>query len=186
MNSFYSQEELHKIGFLSVGQDVLVSRKASIYGADKIEIGDHSRIDDFCILSGKITIGKYVHISAHTSLYGGDAGIVFDNYSGISASGVVYAVSDDFSGNYMVNSTVPTRYRNVTEKMVYVGKYCQIAAGCIVLPGAILAEGSAVGAKSLVKGKLEPWKIYAGQPCKILKDRSSKLLEYVAELEKQD
>ncbi|EAO54015.1 O-acetyltransferase (cell wall biosynthesis) [Bacillus thuringiensis serovar israelensis ATCC 35646] len=64
MNSFYSQEELKKIGFLSVGKNVLISKKASIYNPGAISIGNHVRIDDFCILSGKITIGSYSHISA--------------------------------------------------------------------------------------------------------------------------
>ena len=57
MNSFYSQEELMKIGFLSVGKNVLISKKASIYNPSVISIGNNVRIDDFCILSGKVTIG---------------------------------------------------------------------------------------------------------------------------------
>ncbi len=47
MNSFYSQEELKKIGFLSVGKNVLISKKASIYNPGVISVGNHVRIDDF-------------------------------------------------------------------------------------------------------------------------------------------
>ena len=36
MSSFYSIEELQQIGFKSLGENVLISRKASIYGAEKI------------------------------------------------------------------------------------------------------------------------------------------------------
>lgn len=39
MNSFYSREELKKIGFKSYGENVLISKKASIYSPEKIEIG---------------------------------------------------------------------------------------------------------------------------------------------------
>ncbi|MEC2449247.1 acyltransferase, partial [Bacillus cereus] len=50
--SFYSQEELSEIGFLSVGENVLISKKTSIYNPGAISVGNNVRIDDFCILSG--------------------------------------------------------------------------------------------------------------------------------------
>ena len=34
--SFYSDEELQQMGFAHVGHDVMISRKASIYGASNI------------------------------------------------------------------------------------------------------------------------------------------------------
>ena len=52
--SFYSREELLDLGLKSVGENVRISRKVSIYGAEQISIGDNVRIDDFCILSGII------------------------------------------------------------------------------------------------------------------------------------
>ena len=70
MNNFFNEEELNKMGFKSIGKNVLISKKASIYSPEKIKIGDHVRIDDFTILSGNITIGNYVHISAYVALYG--------------------------------------------------------------------------------------------------------------------
>jgi acetyltransferase-like isoleucine patch superfamily enzyme len=61
---------------------VLISRDARIHNADQIEIGDNSRIDDFCSLSGKITIGKNVHIASFGLLAGGEPGIFINNFSG--------------------------------------------------------------------------------------------------------
>lgn len=55
MNSYYSNEEL----------DLLQCKKASIYSAQKISIGNNVRIDDFVILSGRILIGNYVHIQEY-------------------------------------------------------------------------------------------------------------------------
>ena len=177
MNSFYSRDELMQLGFKCVGEDVKISKKASIYGADKISIGDHSRIDDFCILSGKITIGRYVHISAYTALYGGATGIEFCDYSGISARGTVYAESDDFSGRHMTNSTLPDEVRGVIAAPVTISRFCQIGAGCVVLPGSYLEEGVAVGSMSLIKKRLREWTICAGVPCKKIKDREKNILE---------
>lgn len=78
--SFYSEEELQQMGFAHVGHDVMISRKASIYGASNIWIGNHVRVDDFCVLSGKITFGNYIHVAVTTTLFGGTAGITFEDY----------------------------------------------------------------------------------------------------------
>jgi UDP-3-O-[3-hydroxymyristoyl] glucosamine N-acyltransferase len=75
--AFLKQEQLEVIGFKSLGRNVRVSKKASIYNADQIEIGDHSRIDDFCVISGKVSIGRNVHISVYCNVAGGEKGIVF-------------------------------------------------------------------------------------------------------------
>ncbi len=72
MNSFYSEEELSHVGFKSYGRNVLVSRKASIYGASEISLGDNVRIDDFCILSGRISFGNNIHLAAYSALWGGN------------------------------------------------------------------------------------------------------------------
>ena len=69
MDSFYSQNELLELGFKKIGTNVLISKKSSIYNAQNIEIGDNVRIDDFCLLSGTIKLGNYIHIGAYSALY---------------------------------------------------------------------------------------------------------------------
>jgi galactoside O-acetyltransferase len=66
--SFLTEEELAALGLASCGEDVKISRKTSIYGAERIAIGDHVRIDDFCVISagaGGISIGSHVHIAVY-------------------------------------------------------------------------------------------------------------------------
>ncbi|MDX1722546.1 MAG: hypothetical protein R3355_05455 [Pseudomonas sp.] len=58
-----SRNILEQMGFKSLGMNVCISDKANIYSVDQIEIGDSSRVDDFCILTGKIIIGKFVHVA---------------------------------------------------------------------------------------------------------------------------
>lgn len=175
--SFYTQEELEEMGFAHVGQDVLVSRKTSIYGAAKIRLGNHVRIDDFCVLSGKLTFGDHVHIAVMTCLFGGNAGITFGDFSAVSSRCALYAVTDDFSGEYMTNPTVPAEYTNVTEAAVVVGKHAIIGTGSTVLPGVEIGEGCAFGAMTLVTKSTPPWGFYMGYQCVRLKERSKKLLE---------
>ncbi len=175
-NSFYSFDELKKLGFKAVGENVLISRKASIYGLENIELGSNVRIDDFCILSGKIKIGNYVHLGAYTSLCGGSKGIVLEDFVNLSRKIEIFAVSDDFSGASMTNPTVPDEYKKLLEAEVILKKHVLVGASSVILPGVTLEEGSVLGALSLVKNSTTAWSINAGIPARKIKDRKKDLL----------
>lgn len=182
--SYYTDEELKELGFAHVGHDVQISCKTSIYGAKNIWIGNHVRIDDFCVLSGKITFGNYIHVAVMTGLFGGTAGITFEDYSGISSRCAVYAATDDYSGDYMTNPTVPEKFTHVIEEEVVIGKYVDIGTGSTVLPGVKIGEGCAFGAMTLVGKSTPPWGFYMGYQCIRIKERSQGLLQLdISELE---
>lgn len=176
MNSFYQVDELAALGLAKVGENVFISRKASFYSPEKIIIGNNIRIDDFCILSGMIEIGNYVHIAPYTSLHGGLAGISIKDFANLSSKLAVYAVSDDYSGDTMTNAMVPLEYRNMQNEPVVIEKHVIIGSGSVVLPGVTLREGSAFGALSLINKSSEPWTINAGIPFRKIKERSKRLL----------
>ncbi len=180
MDSFYSERELQEIGFRSIGRNVKLSRKASIYSPEKITIGDNVRIDDFCILSGKITLGSNIHISAYVALYGA-MGIVVEDYSGISPKSVVYSAMDDFSGDYLIGPIHPEATTNVTGGVVMIKRFVQIGSNTVVFPKLVIGEGVVVGACSLVNKSLDDWGIYLGIPAKRLKNRRKGLLRFVEE-----
>lgn len=174
--AYYTLEELKKMNLKYIGKNVKVSDKASIYDCDKLEIGDNSRIDDFCVISGKITIGKNVHIAPYCLIAGGEKGIVFGDFSGLAYQVQVFTQSDDYSGKTLTNPTVPEKYKNEFKKEIIIGKHSIVGAGSIILPGVILAEGTSVGAMSLVRKNTEAWSIYLGNPAKRLKNRNKDLL----------
>lgn len=177
--SFYTADELKKLGLASVGEDVLISRNASIYNPSRITIGSNVRIDDFCIISGNVTIGNHIHISSYSALFGGvedNNGITLCDFATISSRACIYAISDDFSGLTLTNSTIPDKYRKVICGNVVIEKHAVICSGCTVLPGVTVSEGSAIGAMSLCKKTTEPWMIYAGIPAKPIKKRTQELL----------
>ena len=177
MSSFYTNEELAQLGFKKIGKNVLISRHTSIYGAQNMTIGDNVRIDDYCLLSGKITLGNYIHIAAYTAMFAGDAGIEMKDFTGLSPRCAVYAVSDDYSGAAMTNPTVPDECRNVIGGPVVLEKHVVVGTGSTILPNVTIGEGTSVGSMALVHKSLEPWGIYVGAPCKRLKDRSKELLK---------
>lgn len=186
MSSFYSIEELKTLGLKEYGENILISRKCSIYGAENISLGSNVRIDDFCVLSGCITIGSYVHIAVGSMLFAGPEGITLEDYTGISSRCALYARSDDYTGQHMTNQIVPAEYTGVTGAPVRMEKHSIIGTGCTILPGVTLAEGCSVGAMSLLNRSTEPWGIYMGVPARRVKERSRKLLELCAELEARD
>jgi galactoside O-acetyltransferase len=179
MSSFYPENELMSLGFKEIGRNVNVSKNISFYGIENIKIGNNVRIDDFCILSGKVNLGNNIHISAGCYMFAGDAGIEMQDFSGLSSRVLVYAVTDDYSGDFLTNPTVPIKYRNVISQKVILQKYVQIGAGSIILPGVVMGEGSASGAMSLITKSIPPWKICLGIPAKTLIDRKKNLLEWV-------
>lgn len=176
--SYYSEDELQLLGLKSIGEDVRLSRKASLYGISNISIGSHVRIDDFCILSGDITIGNYVHINPYCGIFAGKAGVILEDFSNLASRISIYAVSDDYSGDYMTSPLLPSEVTNIRQEKVIVGKHVIVGTGSTILPGVKISEGCAIGAMSLVKKSTESWKIYAGIPCRIIKERSKKLLEF--------
>ena len=176
MTSFYTEKELQSIGLGSYGTNVLISRKASIYGAETIRIGSNVRIDDFCILSGKITIGNYIHIAPYTALYGGDKGIVIQDFANISSKIAIYSISDDYSGETMTNPMVPDKYKNIQSEEVIIERHVILGSGCVVLPGVVLKEGSSFGVMTLINRSSEPWSINVGIPFRKIKERSREIL----------
>lgn len=173
---YYTDEELDLLGLKKVGKDVLISKKASLYNCDLIEIGDRSRIDDFCVISGKVKIGRNVHIAPHCLVAGGSEGIEFEDYAGIAYFVQVFSQSDDYSGAALTNPTVPAKYKLETKAPVKLKRHVIVGAASVVMPGVTIEEGCSVGAMSLVRKSTEPWGVYIGNPAKKIKNRSKKLL----------
>ena len=175
--AYYSEEALEAMNFKSLGSNVKISDKASIYNADQIEIGDNSRIDDFCVLSGIITIRRHVHLAPFCLLAGGQEGIFMDDFSGLAYHSQVFSQSDDYSGMTLTNPTIPSEYKNETKERIHISKHVIVGAGSMVFPGVKIAEGCSVGAMSLVNRSTTAWGIYVGNPAKRVKERSKALLE---------
>lgn len=180
--SFLTDGELAELGFASLGRNVLISRKASIYGASRISIGDNSRIDDFCVLSagaGGIAIGRYVHIAVMCLLVGAEK-ITLADFSGCSSRVSLYSSSDDYSGAAMTNPCVPAEFTNVTSRPVTLGRHVIVGANAVILPGVTIGDGSAVGAGSLVTRDVPAHEIHGGTPAKKVANRKTDLFEIEA------
>ncbi len=177
--SILTSLELKKIGFKKIGKHVFISSKASFYNPQAISIGDHVRIDDFCVLSagiGEIEIGNFIHIGVYSSLIG-QGKIVLEDFVNISTRVSVFSSTDDFSGEFMTNPMVDSQFTGVISKPVTLRKHVLVGSGSTILPGTILEEGVSIGAMSLVKNNCKSFTIYAGIPVKQIKPRLKNIIE---------
>ena len=174
---FLSTEQLKLLGLKCFGENVLISDKASIYSPHLISIGSNVRIDDFCILSGEITLGNYIHIAAYSALYG-KFGIEMEDFTGLSPRCTIFSATDDFSGEYLISPMVPAEFTNVTGGKILIKQFSQIGAGSIIMSNVTIEEGVAVGAMSFVSKSLSPWIVYAGIPARALKNRKKQCKNY--------
>ena len=183
---FLSIGDIDKLGIKTKGDNVLISDKCSIYGKPgDISIGNNVRIDDFCILSGKITLGSNIHIGAYCGLYG-KFGIVMEDYTGLSPRCTIFSASDDFSGNYLISPMNPEKFTHATGGQVILRKFVQIGAGTIIMPDIVVSTGAAIGAMSFVKLDVIPsWTIWAGNPLKYIRERQKRVVDFAFELENE-
>lgn len=178
MDNFLSREELKALGLKAFGEDVLIGRHAVLYTPEKLSVGDHVRIDDFTVISGMVTLNNYIHISQFCGLYGGEKGIVMEDFSGLSSKCSIYAVSDDYSGASMTNPMIPARYKpGSVNSAVLIGRHAIIGCNSVVLPGVSVSEGTAVGSMSLCNKSTKEWSIYVGIPAKRKGARKRDILE---------
>lgn len=173
-----TREQLSAMGFVSIGESVFISDKASFYGCSRITIGNHVRIDDFAVLSageGGIELGNYIHIAVYSSLIGAGK-ISLADYCNISSRVSIYSSSDDYSGATMTNPMVPDQYKAVQHAPVTLEKHVIVGCGSVILPGVTMFEGAAAGALSLVNRDCKSFSVYAGQPARLIKARKIDLI----------
>jgi len=176
---FLSDAELREIGFRSLGRGVQVSDGARFYGADRIDLGDHCRIDDFALISageGGIEMGRHVHIACYCSLQG-EGSILIEDFAGVSSRSMILSSTDDFTGVAMTGPTLPRDVRAVETAAVRLERHALVGAASVILPGVTLGVGSAVGALSLVREDVPAFTIVAGAPAREIGKRRRDLLE---------
>lgn len=176
---YFGDEDLRSLGFGSLGSNVRIARNCTLIGLSNIRIGSNVRIDGGTVISanaGSLDIGNYIHIGGG-GFFACAGGITLADFSNFSQGVRIYSVSDDYSGQFMTNPTVPKKYLGVTTAPVAIERHVIIGSGSVVLPGVVVGEGAAVGALSLVKQSIEGWGVYAGTPVRRLKARSRALLD---------
>lgn len=185
---YYTIENLKKLGItiIGYGNNIKISLFVNIYNPSNLILHDNIRIDDFTIIAcnGKIEIFNYVHISAQCYI-SSSTNIIIGNYTAISVGVKIFGGSDDYSGLFMTNPTIPVKYLNVKKGDIIFENHVIIGSNSVILPDIILKEGTAVGCNSMINKSTESWKIYVGTPIKFLKNRDKNILKLQIQFEKE-
>ena len=174
--------KLQGLGLAAVGDEVRIDESTQVFGAERVSIGSHVRIDCFTVITtgpGTVTIGDHVHLGVGVCLFG-TAGIEIGDFASLSSHVAVYSTNDDFVGGHLSGPTVPADLRNVSAARVVVGSHVIVGAGSVILPGVRLGRGAAVGALSLIKRDLAEGELAGGVPARTLGRRD---LERLGRLE---
>ena len=170
---YYNLKELKSFGLKQCGDNVLLSKNTMIYNPEKTTIGNNVRIDDFCVITGKVDIADFVHIGAFC-LLSGKNGIKIGKFAAISGRVSVYTNNEDYvEGKGISSPSVPKKFQFTEGGSVIIEDHCLIGAHSVLLPSSNLKKGTIIGALSLVKGICNEWTLYAGIPIKKIKKISS-------------
>lgn len=142
------------------------------------EKGEPYFIHKLVELSSHINIGRYSYLHGNTRLTG-DKPISIGSFCSI-ASGVRFQTGDEH--DYKHVSTFPFKtvigmhrlnYEEAWGEGILVGNDVWIGEGARILSGSVIGNGAVIGAGSVVRGELEPYGIYYGNPVVLKKMRCS-------------
>jgi acetyltransferase-like isoleucine patch superfamily enzyme len=169
----------------SHGANTFISAHVEIRRPHLVTVGSHSAIDSGFYCTVRAEIGDYVHIAPYVTVIGGERGLLrMDHFTTIAAGSRIVCVGDEHLGEGLVGPTIPEKYsdKRIIAPVIF-ERFASVGTNVVVLSGVTLAEGSVVGACSLVTKSTEPWTIYVGVPAKPLKARrKDKMIEMAREL----
>ena len=169
-NIFFDKSDLK-----SCGKNVIIGKTARIRYPELVEIGDNVIIDDFTYISTQLKIDDYVHISSGCKIIGGrESSVTFGRFSTLSPNVVLAAGSDDYHSG-LATPLVPIEYKADWEYgEMSIGNHCIVGSNSVILPNINMADGSVLGALSLLKTSTAAWSINSGIPAKLIGSRNRK------------
>ena len=168
------------------GDDVFISSNVEIRRPNLVEIGSHVAIDSGFYLTTQARIGNYIHISPYVTCIGGaDAILEMGDFATLAAGARLIVIGDEHLGAGLVGPIIPDPYKDkLVGGKIKLEKFAAVGTSSILMPGVTMAEGSVLGAGSLLNGDTEPWTIYVGTPAQAIKKRDSKkMIDFANEIE---
>ena len=135
------------------GDDVYISPTADFRRPELARIGNHVAIDSFFYCTTQLTIGDYVHVSPHVAVIGGKTtGLTVEDFCFLSVGSRYVCGSETFVGNGLIGPLIPDEYKeDQILAPITLKRFSGALANSVILPGVTMAEGSVLGANSLLK-----------------------------------
>lgn len=147
----------------------MVSPRAEVELSPLLKIGKGTQIGSFTKIKasdGPLTIGAYVTIGNNSFLSADKGGVSIGDYSMFGPNVTVVG------NNYRFDRLdIPMSQQEKTSKGIVIGNDVWVGSGAVILDGVKIADGVIVGAGSVVTKDIEPNKIVAGVPAKVIATR---------------
>jgi acetyltransferase-like isoleucine patch superfamily enzyme len=128
---------------ISIGECVKVNQGVVLWpGDERITIGDHTGLNPYVVIYGRVTTGKYNMIAPHVMLAGGNHG---------------------FS-----KTDIPMKLQGGEVKGIVLKDDVWIGANAVILDGVTIGKGAIVGAGAVVTKRVEPNAIVGGNPAELI------------------
>ncbi|WP_214709011.1 MULTISPECIES: acyltransferase [unclassified Exiguobacterium] len=114
--------------------------------------------------NGMITLGDNVAIGKDTIIFAQES-MTIGNDTSIAAQCYIIDSDHETSRSQLI------REQPMQSESIFIGQDVWLGAGCKVLKGSYISDGSVIGAMSLIKGYTSPYSISVGIPAKKISDR---------------
>lgn len=152
---------------ISTSSRVVLSSTISMKGGE-VDIGDNCTIHSGAKIlpsGGRISLGSDTTVNPDTILYG-HGGLSVGDGVRIAAQCAIVPSNHNYS-----DPNVPIRNQGLTEEGVKIEDDIWIGAGCKILDGVTIHEGSVIGAGSVVTKSIPPYSVAVGSPAQVVKSR---------------
>jgi acetyltransferase-like isoleucine patch superfamily enzyme len=138
----------------------------------RIVIGEGSVIDSFVKIkpaggSGDLRVGRRCVVNSGCVFYTGNGVTIGDDVA-IAANCTFAPVNHEYADRWR---TIRAQGFRPSRGGIIVGSDVWIGANCVLLDGAVVADGCVIAAGSVVRGTLDPYRVYGGQPLRQLAER---------------
>lgn len=148
--NYYNYAHVMELRKVSRGEKVVISPLASFANGQNITLGDRCRIGANCYLWAGPGVGRIIL----------KEDVMLGPQVMMSAS------------NYRFNEGSPVTEQAMKEADIVIGRDVWIAYGAVILAGAEVGDGCVIGAGAVVRGKIEPFSILAGNPATVIGRRT--------------
>lgn len=170
---------------MKIGNDVFMNANIEITRPELASIGNHVAIDYGFYCTTRLVIGDYVHISPHVAVIGGkESALYVEDFCFLSVGSKYVCGSETFRGEGLIGPLIPDEFKDEQIlQPITMRRFSGALANSVILPGVTMAEGSVLGANSMLKEDTEPWTVYVGNPARPIRTRSMyKAYEYAEKL----
>lgn len=133
---------------------------------DGLSCGSHSRIDAFCLITGRVEIGRRVHVAGRVTLIGSGGTIRLQDGSAVSHGTVILTASDSYVEGYAIGPGFPDDMRSVQTGDVTLMPMSCCGAQSTIMPGCRIGFGARLGAHSFLTRDIPDGEIWGGVPAR--------------------